>query len=384
MNRDEKRAYYSFLAIYTSSFVILISIIAFLYYKNEIKTQNKMCVTSMQNRALLIEAKLLKYNSLNFLHGNSSNVGLFDKDKKSIYSKLKSKQINFSSQIFMQDGFAYFVKKLDPAIKGVSYIVIEDLNIKTDVNRVKVILFFAVFFSTIFIALMGYYLSRLLLKPLKDKIKQIDRFIKDSAHELNTPITALLMSVSKLKQSSSKDDKLLNHISISSKQISQTYNQISHLAFSDISDEDEVIKLDLKKEILKSVDFFKEIAQSKQNKIILDLELFWIKIDQQSVQKIINNLLSNAIKYNKFQKDIKICLKNGILSIKDKGVGIELQNQEEIKKRYIRATSLEGGFGIGLDIVNLICQKYNLSLDIKSQINKGSTFSVNFNAIKCL
>ena len=55
------------------------------------------------------------------------------------------------------------------------------------------------FLSAIFIGFIGYLLSKILLKPVRQRIESMDKFIKDSAHELNTPISVLMTSVSMLK-----------------------------------------------------------------------------------------------------------------------------------------------------------------------------------------
>ena len=233
----------------------------------------------------------------------------------------------------------------------------------------------------IFIAFIGYLLSRLLLKPVKEKIAHIDRFIKDSAHEINTPIASLLMSVSMLKKRGSADTKILNHISTSSKQISDIYNSLSHLAFDTLQQPLKTQEVDFKEVVEKSVSFYQEIAQSKQIKITTDLAPHTIMIASQDAKKLINNLLSNAVKYNKIGKSISVSLQHNLLQVSDEGIGIQESEKKEILKRYHRATTHIGGFGIGLDIVNAICQRYSIGLDIASKKGEGSTFSLDFKAI---
>ena len=104
-------------------------------------------------------------------------------------------------------------------------------------------------------------------------------------------------------------------------------------------------------------------------------------MDNESADKLINNLLSNAIKYSYNHKSVTISLNNNLLTIKDEGIGISEENQQEILKRYKRGTDLIGGFGIGLDIVNSICKQYNITLNIKSKIGHGSTFTLDFSKV---
>ena len=62
-------------------------------------------------------------------------------------------------------------------------------------------------------------------------------------------------------------------------------------------------------------------------------------------------------------------------------MGISEQNKQEILKRYKRGTNQIGGFGIGLDIVNSICQEYEISLEIESVIGNGSTFTLDLTSV---
>ena len=111
------------------------------------------------------------------------------------------------------------------------------------------------------------------------------------------------------------------------------------------------------------------------------LEETSIKMDKTKTQKLINNLVSNAIKYSKKDSKIIVRLNNNIFEVQDFGIGIDEKEQKNIFKRYKRGENIEGGFGIGLDIVKRICEEYNLVLDLKSQINEGSIFSVEFSSV---
>ena len=65
-----------------------------------------------------------------------------------------------------------------------------------DRDRMKIYVVIALLLSAVFVGCIAYLLAKILLKPVRDKIKDMDNFIKDSAHELNTPISVLMTSVS--------------------------------------------------------------------------------------------------------------------------------------------------------------------------------------------
>ena len=95
-------------------------------------------------------------------------------------------------------------------------------------------------------------------------------------------------------------------------------------------------------------------------------------IDLKKLSKLIDNLISNAIKYNKVNGFINITLRNNILSIKDSGKGIKEEQLELLYDRYSRFDKTVGGFGIGLNIVSMICKEYNLNIDIQSKVKIGT------------
>jgi two-component system OmpR family sensor kinase len=96
----------------------------------------------------------------------------------------------------------------------------------------------------------------------------------------------------------------------------------------------------------------------------------------KKITKLIDNLISNAIKYNKIGGFIKVNLKDNILSIEDSGKGIAKEHLKSLFERYSRFDKSVGGFGIGLNIVSLIAKEYDLKIDIKSEVNIGTTVEI--------
>ncbi len=387
LNKDEKRSLISFITLYTISSLLLMSIIAILYYNKELEGQKKTCQKDLQESVMAVEMGLMqaKMNGKKYIFCPLDYilpVALFDANKTVIASNQKFPLHNYEEGLHMEKAYVHLVKKLKEPIQNIYYISAEDASMQTSIDNLKYLIFATIFISSIFIAFIGYLLSKLLLKPVKEKIAHIDHFIKDSAHEINTPVTALLMSVSALKKKGLSEEKLLRHITISSKQISDIYNSLSHIAFSDIQQRNEIVKFDLKTEVQKSITFYAEIAQAKQITIQNELNPCYIEMDRESASKLVNNLLSNAVKYSHHGKIVTVTLKDHKLTIEDRGIGISKKDQEEILKRYKRGTDAVGGFGIGLDIVNEICKEYDLTLTIQSQLNQGSTFQLDFSKIK--
>jgi two-component system OmpR family sensor kinase len=375
---NERKALVKFLFIYVTSSLVMLGSAAYFYYHDRLISIDRICDVSMQNIAMQVEKDFRNQTDTKYYFDDDRvmKVALYDKEKNIIKSKLSTKKINFKEINYMGRESAFYIKELTDPIGNIHYIIIEDSEITTAMKELQIFIASVLFLATIFIAFIGYFLSRLLLKPVKDNFKILSRFMKDSAHELNTPVTALMMSANYLKNS--YDKEMVEHMLISSKMISETYNSISYLAFNEI-DLEEKEHLDLSEHIYHSIKYFKEIAASKNITINAELNTFMIYMDKNSLQKLINNLISNAIKYSHNNKKIDISLKENVFKIKDEGIGIAKEHQAKIFERYKRLSKKGyGGFGVGLDIVMRVCRANNIDISVESEVNRGTTFILIF------
>ena len=356
----------------------MLGTIGLLYYKEKIATIDRYCGVSMENMAMQIKMEILGHNDINPLFDDVERlrIGLYDKNHKPIVSNLTIKKIDFNQQNYTQQASSFFVSSFIKPVDDIKYVIIEDSKVSEEMIKLKSFIWSMFLLASIFVALVGYFLSRLLLSPVKENFHILSRFIKDSAHELNTPVTALMMSANYLKKS--YDKEMVEHMLMSSKMISEVYNSISYLAFHDLDIEHKE-QFDISKEIENSIAYFKEIAASKQIVIESDLEETLLYMDRNSAKKLINNLISNAIKYSYSNKSISISLHKGFLKVKDEGIGIDIKDQKKIFKRYTRIDQeIEGGLGIGLDIVMGICKSNNIKISLDSEMGEGSTFKLQF------
>ena len=336
LNKEERKALCSFLFIYILSAFILISIIVTLYYKNELdkiteKSSMEIATIIMSYEKELMQAEMAKIPYV-FTHPEEFfNVALLDKNNNIIHSSFENLPMDLNSTKLT-------IHKLQKPINEINYIVVNEEKSKKEILKLKLIIAFTILIALIFIGIEGYFLSRLLLKPVHSRIEKLNNFIKDSSHELNTPVAALMMSVSNLKKSSFEDKRIINHISISTKMISQIYNSLSFMAFHDI---DEVFDetFDIAVLIYEGVSFFNEIAAVRKNTITINLQATFVKMDKSRIQKIIHNILSNAIKYSYPKTDISIELSNYLLKIKNRGLGITQNDQKTIFKRFERRSN---------------------------------------------
>jgi two-component system OmpR family sensor kinase len=298
---------------------------------------------------------------------------IYDIDLRKIFSLLENENIHFDEEIYINENHIHFVKSLDEYFLGAKYLVleIEDNGVwRKDIWKNIIGYGLLAFF---FFTLFGLYLAKLFLKPMRDSILLLDRFIKDTTHELNTPLSAILANIEMMDTSVmvESNQKKLNRINIAAKTVSTLYRDLTYLTLEqEKPNEDEHINL---RELIENrADYFAILAQSKKLSYRFDLLPAMIFMDKRKLTRVLDNLISNAIKYNKRDGIIGFELQQGVLSIWDTGIGIQEDKVSFIFERYSRFNSSEGGFGIGLNIVKKIIDEYNMDIEAISKNNEGT------------
>lgn len=280
--------------------------------------------------------------------------------------------------------------RLNNALLG-NFQKIDTLDVLGDVNRLRVLVqgddvsqelafirfkvAFVMIFSLICVGIVGYFILKFALKPLEMKINFLNNFIKDTTHEINTPISAILMSIESLEK---KQDfthlKPLKRIKIAALTLSHIYSDLTFLNFYQAySSNKEWIFL--KPLIIERIEYFKIFLEQKNITLKLDLQDEGkILINKEQFFKMFDNLLGNAIKYNIKNGHIEINLYKEKLMIKDSGCGISETNLSEIFDRYMRFNNDQGGFGIGLSLVKKICDKHHINIEVQSKLKEGTCF----------
>lgn len=389
LSHYEKRSLVRFLLIYLISTYTFVFILAGMFYTIEKKNIYENHALKLSTLASSVAHKIitahmmnddalkacLKTSSTEQCFGIAKNyqIALFDAQQKSLHVSF-SNTVDFTKKFYRQDNSFFFVDDSAQNHLGVQFVVIKEPHISRFIRDLQNEIIVYLLMSLVFATLLGLVLARLFLKPIREQIETLNTFIKDSTHELNTPITAILMSVSSLKD---VDEKKRRRIEQSAKRIATLYGNLSYLLLHDKQNE-EKIDVDVKKLIEERIEYFADLMASKRIDLTLNLGEKTLHVNPESLTKLIDNLISNAIKYNKVSGSIDITLNDRELSVSDTGIGIAPENIAFITQRYKRANSDKGGFGIGLDIVNTICKTNGFKLVIDSKLNVGSTFNIYF------
>ncbi len=213
-------------------------------------------------------------------------------------------------------------------------------------------------------------------------------FILNVSHELRTPLTAIRGFVETLEEE--VDEKAKYYLQIIKRHTDRLINIIRDLLFlSEIEEEKklQMEKVDLGKMMEKIVPLFKPRLTSKNLSLTLEVDshLPLIKGDPFKLEQVFINLLDNAVKYTerggitvnikKIENEDKICIK-----IQDTGIGIPGEHLSRIFERFYvvdksRSRS-SGGTGLGLSIVKHIVLMHNGSINVKSMVGSGTTFTI--------
>lgn len=307
-----------------------------------------------------------------YLNNQDYKIAFYDKDKRLLFGNLEE-NFSFEHNFYYDEDKLLILDSSTVGHLGVWYIILKDNSLKEKISKLKfnIVAIFLIFYSII--ALVGWYLAKLFLKPIKEEREKLNNFIKDTTHELNTPISALIMS----SDGENLTKKQLERIKFSAKRVSEIYKDLTYIFLENI-EKKSIEKIDLSEIIKDEVCHFEPMCARKKLNISLDLQEFNYLINKDDFIRLFNNLFSNAIKYNKTDGKIEIVLKNRELIIKDSGIGIPKDKIKDIFNRYYRATNQSGGFGLGLNIVNMICKTYNIKIEVDSFEDKGTTFKLIF------
>ena len=383
LSKSETRTIIGFSLIYSILVLVILGVITFLYYqfKKDLMIQDKRQTLQNYSNTQIANLKELHINidkSDIYPRDERFNSAIYDSSKKKIFSTLLMGDVKLDEVIYLKDGYIHLIKEPESYYLGSKYVIVEIEDDNIWFLNIKYKMLFWFLFSFILLLFVGYFIAKLFLKPMRESIQMLDRFIKDTTHELNTPIAAILSNIQMINKDNI-DEKLakkINRIEIGAKTISNIYEDLTFVSLNNqiISNNE---KLNFSQILNQRVDFFKSIANSKQIEFILDIkENVFIVCDIKKLSKLIDNILSNAIKYNKFQGFIKVTLKDKILIIEDSGKGMSKDNLSNLFTRYKRFDKSVGGFGIGLNIVSLIAKEYDLKIDVISKIDVGTRIKI--------
>ena len=212
------------------------------------------------------------------------------------------------------------------------------------------------------------------------------RLTTDISHELRTPLTSIQTHLEAMIDGIwEPDTERLNSVNEEVIRLTNLVNQLQNLAkFDSEKSKLNLAKVNVKNLIMNVVYNNQGKALEKNINIECDLESIDSYLDKDKISQVIVNLLSNAIRYTNNGGKIFISSykENNNLKIqfKDNGIGIPKENIKYIFERFYRVDDSRskntGGIGVGLTIVKSIIDLHQGTIEVRSELNKGSEFIV--------
>jgi len=230
------------------------------------------------------------------------------------------------------------------------------------------------------------------IDQLKQMAKYRKEFLGDVSHELKTPIFNIQGYVLTLLDGGLYDPTI-NH-----KYLEKTEKSINRM-ISIIKDLEEITRLEsgvlelnlTTFNIVKLVEdvFESQELRAKKHNISLNLKnahdkIVWVNADREQIDHLLTNLIVNSINYGKENNgNTEVSFlemgENILIEITDNGSGISEKDVPRIFERFYRVDKSRsrdsGGTGLGLSIVKHIIEAHNQTINVRSTINKGTSFA---------
>jgi signal transduction histidine kinase len=224
---------------------------------------------------------------------------------------------------------------------------------------------------------LGKILSKVAIEPLKEHFYHLDRFSKETLHELNLPINTITANVAMLRKTheDEKSQKRLERIELATKMLKERYNELDYL-----------IKKQMEKEVVDVFDLRELIDERMMFLGGLYPRVVWrvecepleVKLDRIGLAKVIDNLVDNGVKYSMEVPEITVKIVGHTLSICDHGCGMDEVTLIQIFDRYYQNDKTMAGYGIGLGLVKKYCDRNAIVLRVDSKVGYGTCMHLEF------
>jgi signal transduction histidine kinase len=320
-------------------------------------------------------------------HGENVKIN----DEKAFLKHLTDCYNSEDSKGITMNGDLRYMKKVD---HNNTIIIFADRSIEkaTLASLLKTFLFVSAGCLCAFF-IISYILSKWLLTPIKNSMKQQMLFIADASHELKTPITIISANTdiiaSHADETVASQQKWLGYIKDEAQRMTELLNSMIFLARNDSGTKHDIkTVVSLSDVVWDSVLPLESVAYEKSKTLTSDIEPN-IKIigDEKKLRQLVVILIDNAIKYANENGTIsvKLTAKQGKVKLfvrNTTDAAIPPEKIRHIFDRFYRVDSSrarkEGGYGLGLAIAKTIIDEHRAIIRVKSSVEKGTLFTVTF------
>jgi len=378
-NTDEFARRYAF--IYTGILAVLLIAPLVVYVQLLLQIDEAKVKLSLEAHAKKIITSMQQYQNedqvYHFPRYKEYKSALYTDQYEVLFSNLEFEPLSFTEGFHHKRNRYYYVYPLpDGYYFGANYLLVSTVHTASNIYFFAAMVMIAI---VIALFIFSFLLLRNFSRPFEKLNMQLDNFIKDSMHEINTPLSIINLN-SDLFASKYGENKYLLRMKAATKTLATIYNDMDYLV-KEGRIKYKINSVDFSEFIQNRVDYFQEIANLKQIQLhTIILPGLTRTFSKTKLQRIVDNTISNAIKYSNDDShvEINVYMIDGhiVFEVQDHGVGIK--DTGKIFSRYYRENEAKGGFGIGLNIVKKIIDEEDILLEIKSVLGEGTKFRYTF------
>ena len=328
-----------------------------------------------------------KFNSV--LDSVTQGIIIFNKKLKVTFVNDVALEVFGKHQIFLKERIASKkLAKINKLLKKLSIVNQIESEFSIDIGKTK--RYFLLSASTIntsddLVLVINDITS---LKTIEERRKNL---LSDISHEIKTPVSVIRAGAETLQNGAINDinasEKFLSAITANSERLAEMVNdllELERIEQGQLYQQKE--NINPRNEINLIIESLETLAHEQNVELINQInDDFYIHADKSAFRGIFLNLLNNAIKYSKEGGLVTISTyktkTNTVITIEDNGYGIEKNNLQRIFDRFYRtpkARAHTNGSGLGLSLVKQQINQIGGVVEVKSKINKGTTFFVSF------
>ena len=200
--------------------------------------------------------------------------------------------------------------------------------------------------------------------------------IRDASHELQTPLTSLRTNVEVLAGRPSMPEterrRLLADVSQQVAELNALMDNLVELARDTDTATEEATEIDLDRLVTDAVD--RARLRAPDVAIVLDLEPTRVEGRRHQLERAVVNVLDNACKWSPPGERVEVRLRNGTITVRDHGAGIDREDLPRVFDRFYRAPAARAmpGSGLGLAIVRRVVDGHGGSVTLEPALSGGT------------
>lgn len=252
-------------------------------------------------------------------------------------------------------------------------------------NKLKRISLIVGIISIILISAASYFLSGIVVRPLKDTFEKQKQFISDASHELKTPLTVIAANADVL-EGEIGENRWLNYIHDQTDRMNVLVNDLLVLSRLENSSRDFITDdFDLSRAVTNAaLPFECQAFENKKNFVLNIDEGIHINGSEEHIKQMTGIFIDNALKYSKDGGTVRVSLtkedNKAVLSVYNTGSGVPEEDVEKLFERFYRSDESRarstGGYGLGLAIAKSIIDKHKFRIQVENQEGRSICFVV--------